>query len=223
MAGSGSGGQPDPLPNGRTSLRGFIGNVRPRLPACGFCEHQKGASMTASMTDRQSTVIAVYPDHASAEDAVRRLQEEGNPMQNLSIIGKDFQTVEKPLGFVTTGDVAKSGAKVGAWTGGLFGLLVGAAFLILPGVGPVVIAGPLAAALLGGIEGALAGAAFGGLTGALVGLGISKDKAIRYESEVKAGKFLVTLRGDGPQIERARSLFGSSKAESTEVVSAPAA
>jgi hypothetical protein len=182
----------------------------------------KGASMTATKTDGRATVIAAYPDHASAEDAVRRLQKEGVPMQNVSIIGKDFQTVEQPLGFVTTGSVAKDGARVGAWTGGVFGLLVGAAFLILPGLGPVVIAGPLAAALLGGVEGALAGAALGGLTGALVGLGVSKDKAIRYESQVKAGKFLVAMRGDGPQIERARSLFAG-KAETTEVVPAPAA
>jgi hypothetical protein len=81
----------------------------------------------------------------------------------------------------------------------------------------------LAAALLGGIEGALTGAAFGGLTGTLVGLGISKDKAIRYESQIKAGKFLVTLQGDQPQIERAKSLFNISKAETTEVVQAQAA
>jgi hypothetical protein len=99
---------------------------------------------------------------------------------------------------VTTGTVVREGAKVGAWAGGIFGLLVGAAFLILPGVGPVIAFCPLSVALLGGLEGALAGAAFGGLTGALVGLGVSKDKAIRYESQVKAGKFLVTLQGDGP-------------------------
>ena len=179
--------------------------------------------MTATKTEGQATVIAVYPDHASAEDAVRRLQKEGIPMQDLSIIGKDFQAVEQPLGFVTTGTVAGAGAKVGAWAGGLFGLLVGAAFLILPGVGPVVIAGPLAAALLGGLEGAAAGAAFGGLTGALVGLGVSKDKAIRYESQVKAGKFLVTLRGDGPEVERAKSLFTAGKAETAEVVQPKAA
>jgi hypothetical protein len=179
--------------------------------------------MAATKTDGQATVIAMYPDHESTEDAVRRLQKEGIPMQNLSIIGKDFQTVEKPLGFVTTGDVAKSGAKVGAWTGGPFGLLIGAAFLILPGVGPVVIAGPLAAALVGGIEGAMAGAAFGGLTGALVGLGVSKDKAIRYESQVKAGKFLLSVRGEGQQIERAKSLLTAGKAEMTEVVPASAA
>jgi hypothetical protein len=179
--------------------------------------------MTATKTDGQATVIATYPDHAAAEDAVRRLQQEGIPMQHLSIIGKDFQAVDKPLGFITSGDVAQSGAKVGAWTGGLFGLLVGAAFLILPGIGPVVIAGPLAAALLGGFEGALAGAAFGGLTRALVGPGVSKDQAIRYESQVKAGKFLVTLQGDRPQIQRAKSLFTSGQAETTEVVQPHAA
>jgi hypothetical protein len=179
--------------------------------------------MAPTKTDGRATVIAVYPDHASAEDAVRWLQKDGVPMQDLSIIGKDFQAVEQPLGFVTTGTVAGEGAKVGAWTGGLFGLLLGAAFLILPGVGPVIAFGPLSVALLGGAEGALAGAAFGGLTGALVGLGVSKDKAIRYESQVKAGKFLVTLRGDGPLVERARSLFTAGKAEATEVAPASAA
>ena len=61
--------------------------------------------------------------------------------------------VEKPLGFVITGDIAKSGAKVGAWTGGLFGFSSGS-LSILPGFGPLIIAGPLAAALLAGIEGA---------------------------------------------------------------------
>ena len=179
--------------------------------------------MATTTKAASTTVIAVYPDHASAEDAVRRLQDEGIPMQDLSIIGKDFQAVERPLGFVTTGTVAKEGAKVGAWTGSIFGLLLGAAFLIVPGLGPVVIAGPLAAALLGGVEGAALGAAFGGLTGVLVGLGVSKDKAIRYESEVKAGKFLVTLQGDEPQIERAKSTFIAGKAQSTEVVHASAA
>ena len=174
--------------------------------------------MVVTQADGQATVIAVYSNHASAEDAVRQLQADGIPMQNVSIIGKDFQAVEKPLGFVTAGTVAKDGAKVGAWTGGLFGLLVGAAFLILPGVGAVVIAGPLAAALLGGVEGALAGAAFGGLTGALVGLGVSKDKAIRYQSEVKVGKFLVTVQGETAKIERAKSLINAAKAETAEVV-----
>ena len=62
--------------------------------------------MAATKTDDRATVIATYPDHASAEDAVRRLQQEGIPMHNLSIIGKDFQAVGRPLGFVTTGTAA---------------------------------------------------------------------------------------------------------------------
>ena len=98
--------------------------------------------MAANQPKGQATVIAVYPDHASAEEVVRRLDKEGIPMQNLSIMDKDFQLVVHQLGLATTGKVAKGGAQVGAWTGGIFGLLVGgllvgAALLILPGNGPL--------------------------------------------------------------------------------------
>ncbi len=138
-----------------------------------------------------SSIIAVYPSHEAAEDAVRLLHKQGFPMSNLSIVGRDFQMSEVPVGFVTAGDFAASGAGTGAWVGGLFGLLVGAAFLILPGLGPVIVAGPLSAALLGGLEGAVAGAALGALGGALVGWGIPREQALKYETQVKAGKFLV--------------------------------
>ena len=98
-------------------------------------------------------------------------------MKDVSIVGRDFQVQEEPIGFVSARDFIGAGAGAGAWVGGLFGLLLGAAFLVLPGIGPVVIAGPLSAALLGGLEGALAGAAFGALSGALIG----------YEEEVNLG------------------------------------
>jgi hypothetical protein len=165
-----------------------------------------------------ATLLAVYPDHDAAEQAVKLLQKNGMMMDQLSIIGQDFKTIEKPIGFLTTGSVACEGARVGAWTGGLFGILVGAAFLIVPGVGPLVIVGPLAATMLGGVEGAIAGSALGALAGALVSLGFSKNQAIRYESQIKAGKFLVTLKGDTEQIEKAKKLVGDNKAESVDVV-----
>ncbi|MCC6512235.1 MAG: DUF1269 domain-containing protein [Pirellulaceae bacterium] len=139
-------------------------------------------------------------------------------MDQLSIIGQDFKAIEKPIGFLTTGSAACDGARVGAWTGGFFGILVGAAFLIVPGLGPLVIVGPLAATLLGGVEGAIAGSALGALAGALVSLGFSKNQAIRYESEIKAGKFLVTLKGDSEQIEKAKKLVGDNYSETVEVV-----
>ena len=100
-----------------------------------------------------SSIVAVYPDHDAAEHAVRQLHEAGIAMSDLSIVGRDFQTTEEPVGFVSAKDYATAGAATGAWFGGLFGLCVGAAFLILPGIGPIVVAGPLTAALVAGIEG----------------------------------------------------------------------
>jgi hypothetical protein len=127
---------------------------------------------------------------------------------------------EEPIGFITTRDFAAVGAGTGAWVGGLFGLLIGAAFLVLPGVGPVIVAGPLSAALLGGLEGALAGAALGALSGALVGWGVPKNQALKYEAQVKAGKFLVIARGTPEQIEKAKTLLSTGKQEDVNVYEA---
>ncbi|MGA8348585.1 MAG: general stress protein, partial [Isosphaeraceae bacterium] len=96
--------------------------------------------MSQAKTPVGTSIVAVYPDHAAAEKAVRQLHKAGFAMCDLSIIGRDFQMTEEPVGFISAGDCAKAGAETGAWFGGLFGLLVGAAFLILPGVGPVVVA-----------------------------------------------------------------------------------
>src|SRR3954470_24419970 len=132
----------------------------------GSFPHEE-ATMSQVETRVDSRAIAVYPDHATAEEAVRRLLKEGFAMEDVSIVGRDFQVTEEPIGFVSTKDFASVGAGTGAWVGGLFGLLLGAAFLVLPGVGPVIVAGPLSAAVLGGLEGAIAGAALGALAGVL--------------------------------------------------------
>ena len=176
-----------------------------------------GPGGLAMSTPAQPSIVAVYPDHASAESAVRLLHQEGFAMSDLSIVGRDFQMTEEPIGFVSAGDYAAAGAGTGAWVGGLFGLLIGAAFLILPGLGPVIVAGPLSAALLGGLEGALAGAALGGLAGALVGWGVPKEQAVKYESQVKAGKFLVVARGGADQIAHAQEVLAPGAPELLEV------
>jgi hypothetical protein len=173
--------------------------------------------MSQAQTLGGSSIVAVYPDHAAAERAIRQLHAAGFALSDLSIIGRDFQVTEDPIGFISPGDYAKAAAGTGAWFGGLFGLLVGAAFLILPGVGPVVIAGPLAAALMGGLEGAVAGTLLGALAGALIGWGIPKDRALKYQSEVKGGKFIVLVRGVPQVIARARSLLESHRPEDLEV------
>jgi hypothetical protein len=173
--------------------------------------------MSQGVISAGSSIVAVYPDHGAAEQAVRRLHEEGFAMSDLSIIGRDFQMSEEPVGFVDPSQYAKAGAGTGAWFGGLFGLMVGAAAVLVPGVGLVVVAGPLAAALMAGLEGALAGTALGGLAGALVGWGVPKERALHYERHIQGGKFLVLVRGAPGAIARARVLLASESSDHVNV------
>ena len=156
------------------------------------------------------------------QSAVRQLHQGGFPLGDLSIVGRDFQETDEPYGFVSRGEYAKAGAETGTWFGGLFGLVMGAGFLILPGLGFVVVAGPIAAALLAGIEGALAGTALGSLAGALVGWGVPKDRALKYETQVKGGKFLVIVRSNPEVVSRARSLLATHGPDHIDVYKPPA-
>ncbi|HEV3021274.1 MAG TPA: hypothetical protein VGX76_02360 [Pirellulales bacterium] len=172
--------------------------------------------MRLAKTDRQGVVVGVYPDRPSAVGSMRRLQRNGIPIRNISIIDGDFRAIEQPLLCLTAGSMAKECAKVGAWTGGLFGLLVAAALLFQSSDSPT--AGPLAVVPLGVIEDTLAGAMFGGLGATLVGLGLCKHKLIRYECQVKPGSFLLTLQGDDGQIQRAKSLLAVRKTDTAEAI-----
>ena len=116
--------------------------------------------MSQAGTPIASSVVAVYPDQATAKRAVRQLHDAGVALGDLSIVARNFQETDQPYGFVSRGDYAGAGAETGAWFGGMFGLFIGAGILILPGLGLVVVAGPIAAALLAGIEGAVAGTAW---------------------------------------------------------------
>jgi hypothetical protein len=107
--------------------------------------------------------------------------------------------------------VAKSSARTGAWVGGIFGLLAGAAFLWVPGFGPLVVAGSLTAALLGGVEGAETGAAATGVLGWLFSLGISRAQVLKYEESGKAGKYLVITHGSADDGTKAQQILAGTK------------
>ena len=86
-------------------------------------------------SDLTSRVVAVYPDHESAEYAVRRLLREGFAMKDVSIVGREFQVKEEPIGFLSTGDFASSARRRGHGSAGCSGCSC-AAFLVLPAWGP---------------------------------------------------------------------------------------
>ena len=163
------------------------------------------------------SIVAVYPDHARAENAVKRLHKDGFALDAISIVGRNIQVTEEPVGFWSTGDYVSAGARSGALMGGLAGMALGAAFLILPGIGPIVVAGPLAAAVIAAVEGAVAGVAMGAIGGALVGWGVPREHALKYESEVKGGKYLVVVRGVEGTINRARSLLATETPDQIDV------
>jgi hypothetical protein len=171
----------------------------------------------------ENSVVGIYAHLDTAEEAVQKLGQGGFTIQHVSIIAKDLGTEKKVHGFVTSCDVAKSSARTGAWVGGIFGLLVGAAFLWVPGVGPLIVAGSLSSALLGGVEGAVAGAAFSGLLGWLASLGISKQHILKYEESVKAGKYLVIAHGTPEDVKKARGILEGTKPTELNVHSAGAA
>jgi uncharacterized membrane protein len=161
------------------------------------------AMNTATTTSTQDMVVGTFDNHAEAEQAVQRLIDAGIPSDHVSILAQGLQVQEKLHGFITTGDVARSTAGIGAWTGGLFGLLAGTAFLWVPAFGPLIILGPLAGAALGAVE----GGAVGGLLGAVMGKQVEKERIPKIEADLKAGKFVVIVQGPLQEMETARRVM----------------
>ena len=91
----------------------------------------------------KNSVVAILTLHDQAEDAVRELQKDGFDMKKLSIVGKDYHTDEHVVGYYNTGDRMMYWGKLGAFWGGFWGLLFGSAFFWVPGIGQVLVAGPL--------------------------------------------------------------------------------
>jgi uncharacterized membrane protein len=163
------------------------------------------------MSER-STVVAVFGTHVEAEAAVKELQREGIDMHTLSIVGKDTHTDEQVVGYYNTGDRMKCWGRNGAFWGGFWGLLFGAAFFVIPGIGPLVIAGPLVGWIVGALEGA---AVFGGLSvvgAALYGMGIPKDSVINYEVALKTDKFVLMVHGTASDVEKAKEILAGTEA-----------
>lgn len=152
----------------------------------------------------EPSIVASYATHEAADKAVRALAQAGLDMHRLSVIGKGFYLEEHAVGFYTSDDRMKVWGATGAFWGSLGGLLIGSAFFLLPLTGPVVIMGPLVGWLVAAMEGAALGGTAGVFGAALAGLGIPEDSVVRYEAELKAGRFLLLARGAPEIIAHAR-------------------
>ena len=160
--------------------------------------------------DKYQTAIAVFPDHNSAEKAVKTLTASGFNMKNLSVVGKGYHSEEKVVGFYNVGDRIKFWGSRGAFWGGFWGLFFGGLFLATPVSGPVLVVGYLAAVIISGIENAVIAGALGALGAALYSVGIPKDSVLQYETDIKADSFLVAARGSAEEVERAQTILAGS-------------
>jgi hypothetical protein len=149
------------------------------------------------MAGKNTAVFGIYRDRRGVEDAVDALRAAGFRNTDISVLfpenqgTKDFaheKNTKAPEGTAT-------GAGTGAVIGGTLGWLAGIGALAIPGVGPLIAAGPIVAALTGvGVGGAI-----GGITGALIGMGIPEYEAKRYEGRVKEGGMLLSVHSDNSE------------------------
>src|ERR1700679_4230034 len=143
----------------------------------------------------QNSVVAVYSTHTEADHAVKELQRGGVDMHNMSIVGKGYHTDEHAVGYYNAGDRMKYWGKIGAFWGGFWGLLFGSAFFAIPGIGPLLVAGPLVAWIVGALEGAVVVGGLSAIGAGLVSIGIPKDSVLQYELALKTDKFLLMVDG----------------------------
>jgi hypothetical protein len=164
------------------------------------------------MASKNTAVFGIYKTVGHAERAVETLSTAGFANNDISVLLTDAQTTHDFAHEKNTKapEGTAAGAATGGIIGGTLGLLVGLGALAIPGVGPLLAAGPIVAALAG----VGAGGAAGGMIGALVGMGIPEYEAKRYEGHVKNGGVLLSVHCDtSHQITRAQELLRGTGAE----------
>lgn len=158
------------------------------------------------------TVVGLFDTLEAAQQAIHALIEEGFTRDNISLVthdaeGKHATHMQKAERSGETSEGAGFGATGGGVVGGIAGLLVGIGALSIPGIGPVIAAGPLAAAIGMTAAGAGLGAAAGGIVGALVGAGIPEREANSYAEGVRRGGTMVIVQAADIMVDRAYSIM----------------
>lgn len=151
------------------------------------------------------TVIGVFRNRQDAEAAVNELRQKG--------FGREISVVTRDQGQGGGGGTLAEGVVTGGALGGLAGLLAGAGALAIPGVGPILAAGPIA--------GALTGAATGGLAGGLIDWGIPEQRGRFYEQKLREGNLVAMVKSSDPKVNEAADILRRHGAQDVETHQAP--
>ena len=158
-----------------------------------------------------NSVVAIYDSHEQAERAIKELQEAGVDMKSLSIAGRDTHTDEHVVGYYNAGDRMKYWGKLGAFWGGFWGLLFGSAFFAIPGIGSVLVAGPLVALIIAVLEDAAVVGGVSAVGAALASIGVPKDSVLQYDVALKTDKYLLLVHGTHDEVAKAKDIIAGTK------------
>lgn len=154
-------------------------------------------------------IIGVFNSEEEAIQVINQLKAEGYRADDISVIGRNndgLNQIEDETETKAEAGLA-TGAATGGVLGGVTGLLLGIGALAIPGIGPIIAAGPIVATLTG----AAVGAGAGGLVGGLIGLGIPENEAKDYDNYVNDGKILVLVESDSTRDPKAYETFRKNK------------
>ncbi|HPC99773.1 MAG TPA: hypothetical protein PLA01_00305 [Acetivibrio sp.] len=175
------------------------------------------------------TIAAIFDNYNNAQRAAQQIKDQGLKTDDISIVTKQGDETDAgnnySMGIGNMGgnmtanntgennqggvnDNISNGVVTGGILGGLAGLLIGAGSMVIPGLGIIAAAGP--------ITGLLSGAITGGVVGGLVDLGIPEDKSRQYETDIKAGKTLFSMKVDDDKIEEVSSILRNNGAASVD-------
>ncbi|HHV78911.1 MAG TPA: hypothetical protein GXX40_04780 [Firmicutes bacterium] len=166
----------------------------------------------------ERTLIGVFDSRSHAERAVTELQKRGLTSDEISIVARDDRARREQgeggqttglTGGVGGGQDLSEGTYTGGVLGGLAGLLAGVGALAIPGIGPIVAAGPIAATLTGAVG--------GGLAGGLIDWGIPEERGRYYEGKVKEGEILAIVKASREKVDDAADVFRRNGAHDVEV------
>jgi hypothetical protein len=166
--------------------------------------------------NKDNSIVAIYPSHTAAEAAVKELQQSGFDMKKLSIVGRDYHTDEHVVGYYNVGDRMKKWGGLGAFWGWIWGCFFGSAFFLIPGFGPLLVAGPLVGWIIGALESAVVVGGLSALGAGLMSMGIPKDSILKYETALKTDKFVLVAHGSRDEITHAKEILSGTGAETLE-------
>lgn len=173
--------------------------------------------MKSPNLSEQDPVAAIFEFPNQVEAVIRKIEESGFDLKKLSIVGKDYHTVEPPIGYYTIADRLIYQGKLLAFWSRLWKKLIDSASFFVPGVGPLLVAGPVGTRIDGVLEDAAMMGRMSALGIALVSIGIPKDSIRQYEENVKDGNFLLILHGTPLEAEHLKYRWNNPQEAETPV------